>query len=61
MRWHHRIRERMKVGDLVEDRYHKRVDIVVEIWGSKGTGRFIKLSNGDKISYEYARLINASR
>ena len=35
--------------------------LFVEIWGSKGTGRFIKLSNGDKIAYEYARLINASR
>ena len=51
----------MKVGDLVEDRYHKRVDVVVEIWGSKDTGRYIKLSNGDKIAYEYARLINESR
>jgi len=51
----------MNTGDLVEDRYHKRVDIVVKMWGSKGTGRFIKLSNGDKIAYEYARLINESR
>ena len=51
----------MQVGDLVEDRYHKRVDIFVEIWGNKGTGRFVKLSNGDKIAYEYARLINESR
>jgi hypothetical protein len=51
----------VQVGDLVEDRYHKRVDIVVEIWGNKGTGRFIKLSNGDKVAYEYARLINESR
>ena len=51
----------MKVGDWVEDRYHKRVDVVVDIWGSKDTGRYIKLSNGDKIAYEYARLINESR
>jgi hypothetical protein len=55
----------MKVGDLVEDRYHNRVDIVVKIWGTNhhnsARGMFIKLSNGDKIAYEYARLINASR
>ncbi len=51
----------MKVGDLVKDRYHNRVDVIVEIWGSKRTGRYIKLFNGDKISYEYARLINESR
>ena len=51
----------MKVGDLVKDMYHNRVDVIVEIWGSKGTGRYIKLLNGDKISYEYARLINEIR
>tara|TARA_R100000008_G_C3443797_1_gene95822 strand:- start:195 stop:350 length:156 start_codon:yes stop_codon:yes gene_type:complete len=51
----------MKVGDLVEDRYHRRCDVIVKIWGSKKTGMFLKLANGDKIAYEYARLVNEGR
>tara|TARA_Y100000593_G_scaffold76474_1_gene141352 strand:- start:409 stop:564 length:156 start_codon:yes stop_codon:yes gene_type:complete len=51
----------MKVGDLVEDRYHRRYDVIVKMWGSKKTGMFLKLSNGDKIAYQYARLVNESR
>ena len=48
------------VGDLVEDRYHKRYDVVVEVWGSRETGMFLKLLNGDKIAYEYARIVSES-
>ena len=51
----------MKIGDLVEDRYHRRYDIIVKIWGQKETGMFLKLSNGDKIDAEYARVVNESR
>ena len=50
----------MQVGDLVFDRYHKKYSIVVDIWGSKQTGRFVKLHQGYKVSAEYMKVINAS-
>ena len=51
----------MKVGDLVFDRYHKKHSIVVEAWGSKETGRFVKLHQGYKVAAEYCEVINESR
>jgi len=51
----------MKVGDLVFDRYHKKYSIVVEAWGSRETGRFVKLNQGYKVAAEYMELINESR
>ena len=51
----------MKVGDLVFDRYHKKHSIVVEAWGSKKTGRFVKLHQGYKVAAEYCVVINESR
>ena len=50
----------MKVGDLVLDRYHKKLSIIVEVWGSRKTGRFVKLHNGHKVAIEYMQLVNAS-
>ena len=51
----------MKVGDLVFDRYHKKYSIVVEVWGSRETGRFVKLNQGYKVAAEYMKMINESR
>ena len=48
----------MKVGDLVFDRYHKKYSIVIEAWGSRETGRFVKLNQGYKVAAEYCELIN---
>jgi len=50
----------MKVGDLVFDRYHKKYSIVIEVWGSRETGRYVKLSQGYKVAAEYMEVINAS-
>jgi len=50
----------MKVGDLVYDRYHRNHSIIVEVWGRKETGRFVKLYNGSKVAIEYMQLVNAS-
>ena len=51
----------MKVGDLVFDRYHKKYSIVVEVWGSRETGRYVKLNQGYKVAAEYMKMINESR
>jgi len=51
----------MKVGDLVFDRYHKKYSIVVDVWGSKQNGRFVKLHQGYKVAAEYMKVINANR
>jgi hypothetical protein len=50
----------MKVGDLVLDRYHKKLSIIVEVWGSRKTGRFVKLHNGNKVAIEYMQMVNPS-
>lgn len=50
----------MKPGDLVLDRYHKKLSIIVEVWGSRKTGRFVKLHNGHKVAIEYMQMVNAS-
>jgi hypothetical protein len=50
----------VKVGDLVLDRYHKKLSIIVEVWGRKETGMFVKLHNGSKVAIEYMQLVNAS-
>ena len=50
----------MKVGDLVFDRYHRKHSIIVKVWGSKKTGRFVKLHNGNKVAIEYMQMINSS-
>jgi len=51
----------MQVGDLVFDRYHKKYSIIVDVWGSKETGRFVKLHQGYKVSAKYMEVINESR
>ena len=50
----------MQVGDLVYDRYHRNHSIIVEVWGKRETGRFVKLLNGNKVAIEYMQLVNAS-
>ena len=50
----------MKPGDLVFDRYHRKHSIIVEVWGKRETGRFVKLHNGYKVAIEYMQLVNAS-
>ena len=50
----------MKVGDLVFDRYHRKHSIIVEVWGKRETGRFVKLHNGNKVAIEYMQMVNPS-
>jgi len=52
---------KFKVGDLIQDRYHDRYDVIIKVWGTKETCVFLKLANGDKIAAAYARLVNESR
>jgi len=49
----------MKVGDLVFDRYHKKYSIVVETWGNRKTGRYVKLHQGYKVAAEYMEVISS--
>ena len=51
----------MKVGDLVFDRYHIKYCIVIEVWGSRETGKYVILNQGFKVAAEYMEVINESR